>query len=126
MIETFELPRQYNSKNVIFWETVSNHLRIAMNSGDKHARPLLTKAKKFIDSQCVERISETEWICKPLKDYNKTRYKIRETTEGITCNCQGFKKAQKNFEEGHTDIKPICSHIVAVKQFCFLEAHQDG
>lgn len=123
---SYEPPQNYNSKNVIFWEETSNALRLAQASGDKHARPLLTKAKKFIDSQCVDQISQTSWKCKPLKAYNKTEYLIRETDQGMVCNCQGFKKAQKNFDEGHSDIKPICSHVVAVKQFCFLEAKKNA
>lgn len=39
-----------------------------------------------------------------------------------SCSCQGFNKKLKDFENGNSDIRPICSHILAVKQLNFIEA----
>lgn len=118
----FEKPRTFNSKNVCYWETTSKELKIAKKQGDKQAGVFLTKAKMFLDRNCIKQIDLTTWICEPIKNYNNSTYKIRMTQKGFECNCHGFNSKLKDYENGNSDIQPICSHIIAVKQFCFIES----
>lgn len=121
---TFEPPKEFNPNNVCFWESTSKELKVARKNGDKQAGTFLTKAKAFLSHDCIERINETNWICKPIRvrEYNKTTHKIRYTSESWDCSCQGFNQKKKDFDNGVSNIKPICSHIVAVKQFAFIES----
>lgn len=116
-IQTYEDPINYTPQNVIYWESTSNELR---RSG-KYGMAMLNKARKFLINGCIEQRSETEWRCKPIKDYNKTEYFIFSTEKDLACNCQGYKKKSKDYEEGKISEIPICSHTLAVKQFCFIE-----
>lgn len=118
-IETFEKPQAYTPNNVCFWEEESQRLR-----SDKKQGAILSKAKRFLQEGCIEQQSETEWICKPIKDYNHATHRIRSFKEYLVCGCQGFKIKEKAFEKGTSETKPFCSHTVAVKQFCFLEANK--
>lgn len=120
-IETFEPPVEYNEDNVVYWHKESKELRTASKSGDKKAGTLLTKAKEFLFNDCIKQENGTTWLCLPIPDYNKSTYNIRLTSEGWDCNCQGFNKKQSDFKDGNSNIKPICSHILAVKQFMFIE-----
>lgn len=115
--QSYEEPREYTPTNVIYWEDTSKELRREGRFGTS----LLNKSRKFLQNNCIKQISDASWTCDPIKDYNKTSHYIISTTRGLTCDCQGFKKKQKDFDEGNSNIKPICSHIVAVKQYCFLE-----
>lgn len=117
-IETFEPPREYNSSNIHFWEPISKGLK-----DKKEGKVLISKAKKFIDQGCVKQISIASWICSALKGYNKSSYYINSIQDGFECDCQGFKQKLKEYEEGHSDQKPICSHVLAVIQFNFMEAN---
>ena len=116
-IQTFEDPQHYTPKNIIYWESTSNELRLAGRFGVA----LLNKARKFLLNNCIDQISDTTWICKPIKDYNKTDHYIISTDRGLTCDCQGYNKKRKDFDEGKSSEIPICSHIVSVKQFCFIK-----
>lgn len=118
----FEAPKEFNSKTVVFWEPTSKELKVAGEKGLFKANPLLTKAKKFLDESCIRKINNTTFLCTPLKDYNKTSYTISSTSEGFFCNCQGFNKKLQEHTEGKSEIKPICSHVLAVKQYCFIES----
>ena len=120
--QTYEQPSEYTINNVIHWEPFSKALVIAKKAGDKHANPLLTKAKKFLNEDCIDQLSMSTWICKPIKNYNKTSYFIRSTDEGFSCCCQGFNKKYQEYEAVKLDLKPICSHIIAVKQYCFIKS----
>lgn len=62
-----------------------------------------TKARKLIKENCIIKASKTQWIIKPIKEYNKTTYKV-EYLNGFTCNCQYFATTGKE-----------CSHIKAVR-----------
>lgn len=116
-IQTYDNPLNYTPTNVIYWESTSNELRLAGRFG----KALLNKARKFLINNCIEEINGTNWICKPIKDCNKTEYYVISTERGFTCDCQGFKKKQKDYDEGKSSEIPICPHIVAVKQFCFIK-----
>lgn len=118
-IVTFEKPTVLNPNNVIYWEEESQRLR-----HDPKQKPTVIKANKFLKARCIEKKSDGEWICKPLKDYNKTTHVIRSYEQGLSCSCQGFYAKKDAHDKGLSEIKPFCSHTVAVKQFCFLEANQ--
>jgi len=60
------------------------------------------KAQKFIDNNCLEKLGDRVYICKPLPGYNKTKYTIEKKDEIWICNCQGFK--------AHCN----CSHVQAI------------
>lgn len=116
--QTYEPPINYTPKNIIYWEPISNELR---RSG-RYGKAMLNKARKFLKNNSVEQIDNTNWIIRPIKDYNKTEHNIVSTEKGFTCDCQGFNKKKKDFDEGQSSIIPICSHILTIKQFCFLES----
>ena len=120
--QIYEQPSEYTYNNVMYWEPFSKALVIAKKAGDKHANPLLTKAKKFLNENCIDQLSASTWVCKPIKNYNKTSYFIRSTDEGFSCCCRGFNKKYQEYEAGKLDLKPICSHIIAVKQYCFIKS----
>lgn len=120
-IESYEKPLRYDPNNVIFYEETSKALVIAYKTGDKHAKPLLTKAKKFLENNLIK-VTTNGWACYPIKGYNKTVYSITNNGFSYFCSCQGFKKKEQEFKDGVSEIKPICSHIVAVKQFCFMSS----
>lgn len=115
--QTYSPPRKYTPTNVIYWENTSNELR---RSG-KYGISMLNKARKFLQDNSINQIDNTTWVCRPIKDYNKTEHIIIDTKKGMTCDCQGFKKARKDYDEGNSSIIPICSHILTVKQYCFIE-----
>jgi hypothetical protein len=114
---TYEEPRSYTPTNVIYWEATSKELRMA----GKYGIAMLNKARKFLQNNSIRQIDHVSWICKPIKDYNQTEHIIIDTEKGMTCDCQGFKKKKKDYDDGSSSIIPICSHILAVKQFCFIE-----
>lgn len=122
--QTYEEPREYTPNNVIYWEETSKQLR--HNPKTKFS---VLKANRFLRGGCIERKSETEWVCKPLKDYNKLTHVIRSTINStcdeLVCSCQGFAKKEYDYKHKSSGIKPFCSHTIAVQQFCFLEAQND-
>ncbi len=115
-VQTYSPPKEYTPTNVIYWEATSQQLR----REGKYGMAMLNKARKFLHNNSVNAIDHTSWICKPI-DKNKTDHFIIDTEKGMTCDCQGFKIKKKDFDEGSSSIIPICSHILAIKQFCFIE-----
>lgn len=115
---TFEPPRQYDPNNVCFWEPTSKELKTQKGMG-----AYLSKAKAFLSNGCIKQIAPAEWKCEALKGYNKQALIIRMTTDGWDCTCQGFNVKKNKFLNGESDEKPFCSHLLAVKQFCFIEEH---
>ena len=115
MNETFEPPREFTYKNVCYWEPESKKLMVAKSDGDTSAGTLLTKARKFLELNCIVKLSQAKWECRPLKGYNKTTYTIEMINNKLECNCQGYCTKQEKGEF------PICSHIVAVNQLNFIE-----
>ena len=121
---SYENPRKYTPSNIVFWEPTSKALKLAHEEKQINANPLIIKARRFLSEGCIKQVDDTTFKCGPVKDYNKTTYVIRFTDEeNIECNCQGFNKKLHEYREGKSDIKPICSHVLAVKQFCYIEAH---
>ncbi len=116
LTQTYEPPRRYTPENIIYWEPTSKTLR---ESG-RYGVALLNKARKFLRNNSVDQIDFTTWVVRPIKDYNKTEHYIISTEKRFTCDCQGFRKKEKLFDEGNSNEIPICSHIIAVKQFCFI------
>ena len=121
LTQTYEPPRKYTPENIIYWEPTSNELR----REGKFGIALLDKARKFLKNNCVTQIDYSTWIIKPIKDYNKTEHYIILTDNGFTCDCQGFRKKQKDFTEGQSSIIPVCSHILTIKQFCYIESKNE-
>ena len=117
---TYEEPRSYTPNNVVYWEETSKKLRF------EGENVMVSKANKFLQAECIERKSETQWICKPIKDYNKTTHTIVSKDEDFVCSCQGFAKKEEAYLNNSSEIKPFCSHIIAVKQFCFLEGKNEN
>jgi hypothetical protein len=106
LAETYEPPREITFRNVMFWEPESKELLRLKNSGVKEVSTILTKAEDFLRNDCIVEIGFGEFICKPIKGYNKTTYKIKNGE----CNCQGFARGLG-----------FCSHTIAVKQFKFIK-----
>ena len=115
----YEPPREFTPKNVIYYEPTSNEIRT--KEGVKKVKPILIKAQKFLLQARIEQIDYTTWLCHPIRGYNKTIHTISSNAEELTCDCQGFRKKEKDYLNGSSNINPICSHILAVKQYCFIE-----
>jgi len=120
---TFEKPIKYTTKNIRYHEPLS---KLLIELKTSQARSLLAKAKKFLEANCISRspYSYSDWLCKPLKNYNKTSYHIKSTVDGFVCTCQGFQKKLRDYVDGKSNVKPICSHVLAIKQYCFLESKE--
>lgn len=112
---TFEEPQVMTYQNVMFWESESKELLRLKKNGDVKSATLLSKAKKFLENNCIEKISASKWEIKPIKNYNKTTYFVEDTNKGYTCTCQGFSRNSG-----------FCSHILAVKQWIFMWRHENG
>ena len=112
-----EPPEEFTYRNVMYWEPDSMELIKLKKDGSKQAATLLTKAEDFLLNDCIVR-TNIGWDCLPIEGYNSTTYHIFiDQYSNFACNCQGFVSKVKNGEKG------ICSHIVAVKQFNFMEIH---
>jgi len=114
-IETYHKPKKYTPDILVYWEPFTKEL---VSLAGKEARPLIAKARRFLEEDCIKRLNPAYWECGPIKGYNKTTYIISHNNAGFMCNCQGFNKRR---EEGTTLL--LCSHILAVKQFEFMEAN---
>ena len=95
---TYEAPKQLTPKTVCYW-----YEKIGKLSGSQKS-----KAKKFLENNCIEKISIAEFIVHPIKGYNTTEHKVNIMNE--SCSCQWYVK---NGLE--------CSHIKAVKLFQFMD-----
>jgi len=111
-ITTIEKPSRMEYWNVMYWCPESQELLRQKKDGSTEAATLLSKAETFLLNGCIERFGSL-FVCRPLKGYNKTTYKIKSNP--WVCDCQGFNSKIKNGETGN------CSHILAVKQFIFME-----
>jgi hypothetical protein len=109
-IITMEPPAKFDYHNVMFWEPESRRLMRITKTGRLVSATLLTKAKEFLMNDCISLVERNKWVCKPIKGYNKHSYHIT-FRDNWTCDCQGFKANQN------------CSHIIAVKQFEFINNH---
>jgi hypothetical protein len=106
-------PQVFDYRNVCFWEPESRRLIKLKQDGSKEAATLLSKAKKFLENNCIKRISQQKWHCLPLEGYNSTTYLI-SFIDSWDCNCQGFSNNQN------------CSHILAVKQYEYMEKQNES
>ena len=103
-----EAPTVYTHHNVMYWEPKSQELLKLKQDGSVQSATLLSKAKDFLLHDCIEKMSDFLYRCKPIKNYNKTTYMISTVNYQYKCNCQGFKQ------------NAYCSHCLAVKQFIFI------
>lgn len=87
-----------------------------INRHGKISNAIMTKALKFLDEDCIEKIHACDdiygyfkefYVCKPIKNYNKTAYtliiKEIEGIKHISCNCQYATMKDK-----------MCSHALAL------------
>ncbi len=64
------------------------------------------KVLKLLENRCIEYVGG-EWICKPVKGYNKRTYHLEKLEGGeFSCDCQHYRKEQT-----------ACSHIGALKEY---------
>lgn len=110
---TIEAPGVYTYHNVMYWEPKSRELLELKKDGSKTAATILTKSKKFLELNCIKQNCAREYICEPIKGYNKTTYNISISPDGeYSCDCQGFENSK------------FCSHCLAVKQFIFINGEK--
>ena len=110
---TYEKPEKIDKHNVIYWSEHFKRLK-----GCKSGKAIQTKAKKFLKEDCIAYDPEGEkygyqkgeyeghkFICKPIKDYNKTTYRMwyDKKIKEFVCSCQ-FNQSTKQ----------VCSHITAL------------
>lgn len=106
---SYEKPTFLNDVTVLKW---SEHYKLLEGIDNGSARRM--KAKKFLMEKCFKWSKKHKnWVCKPLKNYNKTYYHIRwdshkenyKTGEpgDFICSCQF------NVKTGM-----ICSHILGL------------
>lgn len=107
--QAYEPPREITISNVKYWEEESKRLMKLKKDGYKSSTPYLSKAKKFLENDCVKRSGDNSWKILPIKNYNKTTHFVQNGLSGFYCSCQGFKN------------NDFCSHILAVKQFEFMQ-----
>ena len=67
-----------------------------------------SKALKFNRLKLLEYVGHGNFICKPIKGYNKSTYTLGKCEGEWTCNCQWYVKN-----------RGICSHIIAL--FLYFE-----
>jgi hypothetical protein len=122
---SYEPPREMNPEIVKFHEPMSKALLQISEIKDWNPKTLLTKAKKILENDCIKYIGNGKYNCLPIANYNKSTYVIsfNNSEIGHSCSCQGFADKMKKFEEGHSDIRPICAHIIAVKQWKFIQEY---
>lgn len=109
-----EKPEVYTKENVCYWS--STWKKLVVDGGES---AMGAKAKKFLKNDCIEYYKDDFnsdlncFLCKPLKGYNKTTYKIKWNKEihDLECNCQYYQTKLK------LNQTPRCSHYIAVKLF---------
>ena len=70
----------------------------------------IRKAKKLVESGCIEKIDDGLYQIKSSSDPNKSYFVTSDT-----CDCQGFKNFYK-FHHGK-GLKANCSHLEAMRIF---------
>ncbi len=70
----------------------------------------IRKAKKLVESGCIEKIDDDLYQIKSSSDPNKSYIVTSDT-----CDCQGFKNFYK-FHHGK-GLKANCSHLEAMRIF---------
>ncbi len=70
----------------------------------------IRKAKKLVESECIEKIDDGLYQIKSSSDPNKSYFVTSDA-----CECQGFKNFYK-FHHGK-GLKANCSHLEAMRIF---------
>ncbi len=107
-LTSYERPKQLHPNNtVIHW--YEKDIELLGTSKNKVLR--------FIEEECIKKITNWEFDCLPIKDYNKTTHHVQrsEVTGLWTCSCQ-FNKQNGG----------MCSHIKACKVFNFMNDWNGG
>ena len=109
----YEPPQVLTKQNVIYWSEHYKRLE-----GCKEGKAIKTKARKFLELNCIAYDPEGEkygyekgdyenhkFICLPIKGYNKTTYRMwwSKEIQDFVCSCQFNQK-----------VKMPCSHITAL------------
>lgn len=108
----YEPPRELNEKTVIKWSEHYKRLE-----GTKGEKTIKAKARSFLRNKCIEydpkgeKYSEVtpgdyeghKFICKPIKGYNSTTYRMWYKEGEFECSCQFCQT-----------YKAQCSHITAL------------
>jgi len=104
-----EIPREINSKNVIYW---SEHYK--MLKGVKEGGAIRTKARKFVELGLIDYDKEKKcYICKPISGYNKTTYHLIWDKSRLKYNGKGYGEFECSCQYNQKTLK-ICSHILAL------------
>ena len=100
-----EPPVELNHRNIVHWS--SHYKKLVVEGGEK---AIGTKALKFIENNCIDYVKDQDgifgnnyYICKPIPEYNKTTYKIKNIRGEFECNCQFHQTTHR-----------MCSHILAL------------
>lgn len=115
-IQTYEPPKELNTKNVVFWSEHYKRLQ-TLDIKVKTAKAIQSKARLFLKNNCIQYDpNETKYdgygeydghrfICLPIKGYNSTTYRLwwNKVTNDFECSCQ-FNQTTKF----------PCSHITAL------------
>jgi len=106
-----EKPEKLTPETVIHWSEHYKRLE-GLDGGNA----IQAKAKKFLKNECIEYDKEKkQYICKPIKGYNKTTYKLPFKGGKFHCSCQYFQTKLLKGEE------PYCSHQTALYMFLKME-----
>lgn len=106
-------PIRLTSDNVIYWSEHYKRLE-----GVKEGSAIKTKAKAFIDQNCISWNKYTkEFECLPLKG-NHTKHRMVKQPDGsFDCTCQFYNKTVKN--SGQPNL--LCSHVLALYLYLKLK-----
>jgi len=110
-----EPPKIFTKQNVIYWSNTLKQLQMLDEQGIR-TYSIIEKAKRFLEHDCIDYVKKNKdlntggyYICKPIKGYNKTTYKIINNKGNFECSCQFYNKVAKKIPN------LICSHILALK-----------
>jgi len=119
--QTYEEPNELTPNNVCYYSNTFKGLKILDETGKWKTYAIRLKARRFLRENCIEYIKKADsddgvghYICKKIKGYNKTDYKIysnKENACGFECNCQFFQRVVK--KQNIPGL--VCSHITALK-----------
>lgn len=104
-----EIPREINSKSVIYW---SEHYK--MLKGVKEGGAIRTKARKFVELGLIEYDKEDKcYLCKPIIGYNKTTYRLFWDKAHLKYKGDGYGEFECSCQYNQTTFK-MCSHCLAL------------
>lgn len=104
-----EIPREINSKTVIYW---SEHYK--MLKGVKEGGAIQTKARKFVSLGLIDYSKEDKcYLCNPIPGYNSTTYRLFWDKGKVKYNGKGYGDFECSCQFNQKTFK-MCSHILAL------------